>query len=119
MKVIWYNALLLGCLGLLVAFLIERQDAAMSMEQMVSISVVLGLYVVAMSLVGEGRANDERDRWHRYLANRSALIAGTAVLSVGVIYQLFTHTLDYWLLAGLAIINMTKIGSYIFSFYKK
>ncbi len=118
MKIIIYYLLLLVFIGIFSGFLIQRQSASMSMQQMVSISVLLGLYVVAMSFIGEGKTVDERETLHRYLANRSATIAGTIMLSAGVLYQLFSHTLDYWLLAGLITINLAKIISLIYSDYK-
>ena len=86
------------------------------MSQMVTVSALLGVYVVGMSLAGEGKATDEREVAHRYVANRWALVAGTIVLSVGVLGQLFVlHHLDYWLLGGLMAINLTKILSLIYS----
>jgi hypothetical protein len=118
MKVITYYLLLLVFIALLSGFLIQRSQVAMSMGQMLSVSVLLALYVVAMSFVGEGKSVDEREMQHRYLANRSALVAGTIVLSVGVLVQLFTHRLDYWLLTGLLVINLVKIVSLVFLNYK-
>ena len=118
MRIIIYYLLLLVFIALFTGFLIQEKAASMSMEKMLSISVLLSLYVVAMSLVGEGQTEDERALHHRYLANRSALIAGTIFLSVGVLYQLFTHSLDYWLLAGLITINLVKIISLIYSSYR-
>jgi putative flippase GtrA len=72
-----------------------------------------------MSLVGEGKMADERESLHRYYSNRAALVGGTVLLSIGVLYQLFTHHLDYWLLAGLIVINLVKIVSLIYLDYKK
>jgi|SRR3989344_1095424 len=115
MKIIVYYLLLLVFIALLTGFLVQGQPNEMSMEKMLSISALLAVYVVAMSLVGEGKTEDERALHHRYLANRAALVAGTIVLSLGVLYQLFTHNLDYWLLAGLVVINLVKIVSLIYS----
>lgn len=54
------------------------------------------------------------------LANRAALISGTIVLSLGVLYQLFiSHQLDYWLLLALMGINLSKIVSLIYLNYRK
>ncbi|MDP4000826.1 MAG: hypothetical protein Q8P83_01150 [bacterium] len=89
------------------------------MPLMISVSLMFGIYVVFMSLVGEGKTEDERALQHRYYANRLALLAGTVVLSAGVLYQLFYHTLDYWLLAGLVVINIVKLVSLIYSHYKQ
>ena len=119
MKIIIYYLLLLIFIALLSGFIIKGHPGDMSMQQMLSVSVLLGLYVVAMSFVGEGKTIDEREVAHRYFGSRTALIGGTIVLSVGVLYQLFSHMIDYWLLAGLITINMLKIVSLIYSNYKK
>jgi len=117
MKKIIYYLVLLVFIALLTGFLVQAHpnSGAMSTSQMISVSVLLGIYVVAMSLVGEGKAADERETFHRYFSNRSALIAGTIVLSAGILYQLFTHRLDYWLLAGLIAINLVKIAGLLYS----
>ncbi len=119
MKIIIYYLALLVLIALISGFLIRGDSASMSMEQMISVSVFLGIYVVAMSLVGEGKVVDERESQHRYTSNRLALIAGTIVLSMGVLVQIFAHTLDYWLLAGLIAINLVKIVSLIYSTHRQ
>ena len=118
MRIIVYYIVLLILIALITGFLVQANSDSMSMEQMISVSVLLGIYVVAMSLVGEGKVADERELQHRYLSNRFALVAGTIVLSAGALVQLFTHTLDYWLLAGLIAINLVKILSLIYSNYR-
>lgn len=118
MKIIVYYLLLLIFIALLTGFLLQPHPNGMSMSAMLSVSVLLGLYVVAMSLIGEGNPVDEREVAHRYSSNRTALIAGTVILSVGILYQLFSHNLDYWLLTALIAINLVKIISLIYSDYK-
>src|SRR3989338_7940384 len=119
MKIIVYYLILLILIALIGGFLIQGDSDSMSMGQMISVSVFLGFYIVAMSLVGEGKTIDERDLQHRYTSNRLALVAGSIVLSIGVLVQLFSHNLDYWLLAGLIAINLVKIVSLIRSNYKQ
>jgi uncharacterized membrane protein YfcA len=118
MKIILYYLVLLVFIALLGGFLLQADADNMSMQQIISVTLLMALYVVFMSLVGEGKSADERESQHRYLANRMALIAGSAILSVGILYQLYTHQLDYWLLAGLIGINLVKIVSLIYSNYK-
>ena len=121
MKIIIYYLLLLVFIALLAGFILQGHAAGapqMSMQTMLSVSLLLGLYVVGMSLVGEGKTVDERELAHRYVSNRGGLIAGTIVLSLGVLYQLFTHQLDPWLLAGLIGINLVKIVTLIYTNYK-
>lgn len=118
MKIVIYYLLLLILIALITGFLLQGKPDSMSMPQMISVSAFLGIYTVVMSLVGEGKTTDERELQHRYAANRYGLIGGTVVLSFGVLVQLFTHTMDYWLLAGLIAINLIKIISLIYSNYK-
>lgn len=93
---------------------------SMSMPQMLGFSAALILYSVGMSFVGEGINQDEREVHHKNLANRAGLVAGIIIFSIGILYQLFiTHNIDYWLLAGLITINLTKIVSLIYLNYKK
>ncbi len=117
MKKIIYYIVLLVFIALLTGFLVQVKPnyTAMTPSQMISVSVLLAIYVVAMSFVGEGKTTDEREGFHRYFSNRSALLAGTVVLSLGVLYQIFTKQLDYWLLAALIIINLVKIASLIYA----
>lgn len=120
MKTVYYYLALLILICLIAYQLTLGQIAnGMSMPAMVSVSALLVGYVVAMSLLGEWRASDERELQHRYYANRAALIAGTALLSIGVLYQLFTHQLDYWLLIAVILINVVKIVSLLYLHYRK
>lgn len=118
MKIIRYYVLLLVFISLFFGVVIRVTQQTMSMTTMISLSVVLALYAVAMSIVGEGKTEDERALHHRYLANRISLIAGTVFLSLGVLFQLYTHNLDFWLLGGLVAINFVKIVSLLYSNYK-
>lgn len=122
MKLILYYLALLVFIAIVTGFLISQSsaEATMNMTQVLWVCVLLGGYTVAMSLIGEGKTEDEREQHHRFVANRWALIAGTATLSIGIIYQLMIdHSLNYWLLIGLIAINITKIVSLIYLNYKK
>lgn len=123
MKIILYYLFLLIGIALITGFIISESTGGvmgMSMTQTISLCGLLALYTVSLSLVGEGKLEDEREQQHRYLANRAGLIAGTALLAVALMFQLFvTHRVDYWLLTGLIVINLTKIVSLIWLNYKK
>ncbi len=119
MRIIIYYLLLLVFIAVIGGFVMSH-GGAMSMQQMVSVSAMLVLYVIGVSLVGEGKTVDEREAAHRYYANRAALVAGTITLSLGILYELFiSHQLNYWLLSGLIVINLTKIISLIYLNYRK
>lgn len=122
MKLILYYLSLLVFLAVVTGFLISQNQAqtTMGMSTMLGIGVALGLYVIAMSLIGEGPQEDERETHHRRIANRAAMVTGTIILSIGVLYQLFVaHQLDYWLLIALMGVNLSKIISLIYLNYRK
>ncbi len=123
MKLIIYYLSLLVFLAMVTGYLISQASTAatpMSMGTMVGISAALVIYVVGMSLIGEGPKEDERETMHRQLANRVALIVGSSLLSIGVLYQLFiSHQLNYLALIVLMVINLSKIISLIYFNYKK
>ena len=115
MKNIIYYLLLLVFIALMGGFLIMGRPDAMGMHQMLGVSAALILYTIAMSFVGEGQNQDERQVQHKNISNRAGLVAGSIIFSLGILYQLFIkHSVDYWLLAGLIVINLTKIISLIY-----
>lgn len=122
MKLIIYYLSLLVFLAIVTGYLISQNSTTdpMTMGVMVGISAALVVYVVAMSLIGEGPKEDERGVLHRQIANRIALIVGSSILSIGILYQLFvSHNLNYLALIALMGINLSKIISLIYLNYKK
>ncbi len=122
MKLIIYYLSLLVFLAIVTGYLISQNGSAQSMTMgtMAGVSSALVIYVVAMSLVGEGQKEDERDVLHRQFSNRIALIAGSIILSIGILYQLFvSHNLNYLALIALMGINISKIISLIYLNYKR
>ncbi len=121
MKLLLYYLSLLIFVALITGFLLSQNGgAAMQTQQMLGVSAALILYTVALSLVGEGHSQDERELLHKYMANRAAMIAGTVVFAIGIMYQLFiSHHIDYWLLVGLITINLTKIVTIMFLNYRR
>ncbi len=119
MKILLYYIALLVLIALVTGFLLSTGGSSMSMNQMITISSFLILYTVGISFVGEMKAEDERDLSHKFTASRAGNIAGTIIISLAILVQLFTKTLDYWLLAGLIGINVTKIVSLIYLNYRK
>lgn len=119
MKILLYYIALLILIALVTGFLLSTGGSSMSMNQIITVSSFLILYTVGISFVGEMKAEDERDLAHKFTASRAGTIAGTLILSVGILVQLFTHHLDYWLLTALIGINVTKIVSLIYLNYRK
>lgn len=118
-KIILYYAVLLGLIVLLGAFLLGGDMNTMSMPELISICALLIVYTVAVSFVGEIKQEDERELWHRFLANRAAYLAGTIILSIGLLYGLINHRLEVGLLTALIAMNGVKLASLIYFYYKK
>jgi hypothetical protein len=58
---------------------------------------------------------DERDAQHRTLAGRNAFLAGSGLLTLGIVIQGYTHTVDPWLVITLIVMVVVKIGTRIWS----
>jgi cell division protein FtsW (lipid II flippase) len=83
------------------------------------VAALLILYCIGLSLVSAGKNQDEQSKTNRNITERAGLIAANVIISLGIIYQLFTHTLDFWLLVSLMIINLVKIISLVYLNNKK
>ncbi|MBU2103958.1 hypothetical protein KKD81_02765 [Patescibacteria group bacterium] len=74
--------------------------------------LILGLLVVAFgifaTLVVREQGGDERELVHRMIAGRAAFLTGALILLIGIIWQAFTHTLDYWLVYALLGMVLAK-----------
>jgi len=78
--------------------------------------VLLMIAIILFSaLVWKEKTKDEREMVHRNNAGRMAYVAGTLVLSVGVIVQSMSHTLDPWLVLGLGIMVIVKLIGLLYS----
>ncbi len=119
-KILVYYLLLLVLIALIAGYLLFKPMDSMSMPALISICTFLVLYSVLISLAGEIKSEDEREILHRNLSNRLATVAATLFISGGLIYQIFIiHRIDWWLLATIIVINITKITSLIYFHYKK
>lgn len=77
-----------------------------------TILVVIAVLVVAYAglLLAEGDG-DERENLHRAAAGRAGFIAGTAVLTLALLYQGFTHSIDPWIPAALGVMIIAKVAT--------
>jgi len=74
---------------------------------------LVGLLAAASALfavfVLSERGGDERDAFHRMLADRYAFLAGAGVLVIGIVIESFRHSLDMWLPLALGAMVLVKI----------
>lgn len=85
------------------------------MMVMCLLAIALGLFGVFASFILRENTVDERDSQHRTLAGRNAFLAGAGVLTLGIVFQGYTHTVDPWLVIALVTMVVVKIGTRIWS----
>lgn len=85
------------------------------MMVMVMLAVTLGLFGIFASFILRERMADERDGLHRTLAGRNAFLAGSGVLTLAIVVQGYTHSVDPWLVIALITMIIVKIGTRVWS----
>lgn len=85
------------------------------MVVMCMLAIALGLFGLFASFILREHVADERDDKHRSLAGRNAFLAGSGVLTLGIVIQGYTHTVDPWLVVALIVMILVKIGTRIWS----
>lgn len=104
--------------GLIVilATLLNPFQMGMSSGLSMILTVLFALFVIMFIAFGwKEKPADEREAQHRNRAGRLGYLAGTGVLSMGVIIQSLEHTLDPWLIASLGLMVFAKLVSLIVS----
>ena len=92
------------------------------MPESVNTMLILGLilsFTVFAAIVFKEKASDERELSHIHIAGRISYIAGTLVLTLGVVYQAFNHEIDSWLLLGLFVMVLSKLITRIYFHHKR
>jgi hypothetical protein len=84
----------------------------MVMGLMVAIVVLFVVFATFFWREGEG---DEREEYHRLIADRVAYLAGSGALLLGVIISEWRHDLDIWLIGALAIMIVAKVAGLLYS----
>jgi len=82
------------------------------MPSMVLMWMILGLvilFALFASFIWRERSADEREGAHKMIAGRIAFLVGTGLLTAGIIYQSFSHSLDVWLVVTLVGMIIAKI----------
>ncbi|MEK7579283.1 MAG: hypothetical protein AAB460_02000 [Patescibacteria group bacterium] len=79
------------------------------------LAVTLGLFGIFASFILRERVADEREGLHRTLAGRNAFLAGSGVLTLAIVVQGYTHSVDPWLVIALVAMIIVKILTRIWS----
>ena len=85
------------------------------MMVMCMLAIALGLFAIFASFILREDMRDERDAQHRTLAGRNAFLAGSGIITLGIVIQGYTHTVDPWLVVSLIVMIVVKIGTRIWS----
>lgn len=79
------------------------------------LAITLGLFGIFASFILRENVADEREETHRTLAGRNAFLSGAGILTLGIVIQGYTHTVDPWLVTALIVMILVKIGTRIWS----
>jgi len=85
------------------------------MMVMCILAVTLGLFALFASFVLRENKLDEREEGHRALAGRNAFLAGAGLLTLGIVFQGYSHTVDPWLVLALVVMIVVKIATRMWS----
>jgi hypothetical protein len=81
---------------------------------MLMVVLVVALFVWAGFIIKE-KSGDEREAIHRMNAGRIAYLAGIGVLTVALLVQGLTHTIDPWISLTLGVMILSKLFSRLYS----
>lgn len=79
------------------------------MAEMAVLTVASVLLLVWVGFVMQEGRGDERELVHRMNAGRVAYLSGIGVLTLGLIVQGFSHTIDPWILGALGAMVVSKL----------
>ena len=81
---------------------------------MAVVAVFAIIFFFFAGFVWKESSGDEREDLHKLVAGRTAFLVGTGVLTLGIIVQSFTHTIDPWLVAALTLMVIGKIVAHAY-----
>ncbi len=103
--------------GLLILLFIIFNPWNIFMPGYVVMSLLAGaivLFAIFAIFLWNENSGDERERFHRLFADRIAYLVGSAVFLAAIVVEELAHALDPWLIAGLAVMILTKVAALIY-----
>ena len=85
------------------------------MMVMFMLAIALALFGIFASFILREKAVDERDDQHKALSGRNAFLAGSGIITFGIVAQGYNHTVDPWLVVALIAMVIVKILTRIWS----
>ena len=89
-----------------------------TMLQMTLTIILILIFSIFAHFVWKESAQDERDELHRFIADRTAYLTGSAMLIVAFIVQSIHHMIDPWIAVTLAVCILAKIGGSMFARFR-
>lgn len=86
-----------------------------SMVLITVLVIITALVFVWTGFVLTEKAHDEREVAHRTHAGRAAYLGAAAMLTIALVYQGLTHTIDIWIPATLAVMILAKLFTRFYS----
>jgi len=86
-----------------------------NMVVMCILVIILGLFAFFASFVLRENNYDEREEGHRALAGRNAFLVGAGLLTLGIVVQGYTDTVDPWLVIAMIAMIVTKLVTRVWS----
>lgn len=105
-------------LGLVVilAFLLNPMGFYYSnMTTASSITLLIIFYIFISIFIWREDPRDEREEKHQSGAGKMAFFFGTGTMLLGIVVQSLSHSIDVWLVAGLAVMVVSR---FVFMKYK-
>ncbi|MCR4311149.1 MAG: hypothetical protein NUV54_01085 [Candidatus Taylorbacteria bacterium] len=80
-----------------------------SMAQMALVVCLVLVFGVFVAFVWREEVRDEREVVHRLASGRVGYLLGASILSLGIIVQSFTYTVDPWLVGAFVVMVLGKV----------
>ena len=108
-------------LALIVLLILFLNPVTLMMPQpmhplMVPLLVIL--FVLFAAMLWHEQPGDERDQLHKFIASRFAYFAAVTAMTVGIIVQHSSGTIDPWLIITLCVTLLAKIIGLFYSHLK-
>jgi len=85
------------------------------MMVMCMLAILLVMFGLFSIFILREKVIDEREEKHRMIAGRNSFLAGSAILTLGILVQGYNHEVDPWLVLTLLTMIIVKLYSRIWS----